>query len=83
MTHVEKIENFIKNNNLTQFTVERNLLKYNNIFYTFQNSLVTTYEENKSFIINNLHYLLNVEDESDLIMLGFIEENQQHIPYKG
>jgi len=68
-----KIENFIKNNNLTQFTVEDNLLKYNNKFYNFQNSLVTSYEENKSFIINNLHYLLNVEDESDLYMLGFVE----------
>jgi len=68
-----KIENFIKNNNLTQFTVEDNLLKYNNKFYNFQNSLVTSYEENKSFIINNLQYLLNVEDESDLYMLGFVE----------
>ena len=68
-----KIENFIKNNNLTQFTVEDNLLKYNNKFYNFQNSLVTSYEENKCFINNNLHYLLNVEDESDLYMLGFVE----------
>ena len=68
-----KIENFIKNNNLTQFTVEDNLLKYNNKFYNFQNSLVTSYEENKSFINNNLQYLLNVEDESDLYMLGFVE----------
>jgi len=80
---MNKIKNFIKINNLTKFSVERNLLKYNNKFYNFSNNFGSGYEANKSFINNNLHNLLNIGDESDLYMLGFDEVNPDgsYVPF--
>jgi len=69
---IERVNNTYENNNLRHLSVERNLLKFNNKFYDFSNE-GGSYERNKSFIINNLQCLLNVEDESDLYMLFFDE----------
>jgi hypothetical protein len=69
---IERVNNTYENNNLRHLSVERNLLKFNNKFFDFSNDC-GGYEANKSFIINNLHNLLNISDESDLYMLFFDE----------
>ncbi len=74
MYKLTQLKNFIKNNNLTQFSVEDNVLNYNNKSYVLSNTDMISYDLNLKFLNDNLNYFLEIDEDIDfMIVFGFIE----------
>ena len=74
MYKLTQLKNFIKNNNLTQFSVEDNVLNYNNKSYVLSNTDMISYDLNLKFLNENLNYFLEIDEDIDfMIVFGFIE----------
>ena len=74
MYKLTQLKNFIKNNNLTQFSVGDNVLNYNNKSYVLSNTDMISYDLNLKFLNENLNYFLEIDEDIDfMIVFGFIE----------